>query len=157
MAQAVYTGKQLERFVRNHLEACDYTYVQNRDFFADPSREQPIYSRQVEIGLSIYETPIKCDFILYHPTEWRDRLVIECKWQQVVGSVDEKYPYLILNIQERYNCPTILLLDGGGYKQGAEDWIRNQAGVGNLLKVFNMTEFQAWANQGNLGFPASSR
>jgi len=112
--------------------------------------EQPIYTRKFHIGKSIYETNQYCDFILYHPEKWPKNLVIESKWQQVGGSVDEKYPYLVLNIQLKYPCPTILLLDGGGYKSGAEKWIRASAGHGNLLQVFNMQEFQAWTNKGNL-------
>ncbi|MBA7510848.1 hypothetical protein ES705_02837 [subsurface metagenome] len=48
-----------------------------------------------------------------------------------------------------YPHKTILLLDGGGYKQGAEEWIKNQIG-NNLLNVFNMAEFQKWTNKGYL-------
>jgi hypothetical protein len=64
--------------------------------------------------------------------------------------VDEKYPYLVLNIQMQYQSPTILVLDGGGYKKGAERWVRSQAGHGNLLHVLNMNEFATWVNKGNL-------
>ncbi len=61
-----------------------------------------------------------------------------------------KYPYLVLNIQIQYECPTIVVLDGGGYKAGAERWIRTQVGHGNFRHVFNMTEFATWVNSGNL-------
>ena len=74
----------------------------------------------------------------------------EVKWQQVGGSVDEKYPYLVLNIQMKYEVPTILILDGNGYKKGAEKWIRSQSGHGNFLSVFNLQQFHAWVNNGNL-------
>ena len=110
--------------------------------------EQPIYSKQVHIGQSIYETPRYCDFILYHPQKWPNALVIEAQWQQAGGSIDEKYPYTILNIK-KLNYQTIFLLDGGGYKKGAKDWIISQIDS-KLLQVFNMRQFQTWVNRGNI-------
>ena len=111
---------------------------------------QPIFTRRFDVGLSIYNTRQYCDFIIYHPERWPDNLIIESKWQQRSGSVDEKYPYLILNINMQYKSPTILLLAGSGYKKGAEHWIRSQVGTGNLRHVFNMPEFAAWVNGGNI-------
>ncbi len=90
-----------------------------------------------------------CDFVIYHPEKHHKCLVIESKWQQTGGSVDEKYPYAILNIQMRYPYKTILLLDGDGYKKGAEKWIKRQVG-NNLVQVFNMSGFQTWANKGGI-------
>jgi hypothetical protein len=56
---------------------------------------------------------------------------------------------LIINIQTKYPHKTVLLLDGGGYKKGAEEWIRSQVG-NNLTHVFNMSQFQTWVNKNNL-------
>ncbi len=150
MTQANFTGTVLEQFIQERLNTAGYAYVPRKDFFPACYIEQPIYSRHVHVGKSIYETPIYCDYILYHPVKWPNKLIIESKWQQVGGSVDEKYPYLILNIQAKYPSKTILLLDGKGYKPGAERWLRGQSGNGNLLQVYNMMEFQAWANKGHL-------
>ena len=127
-----------------------YAYLHSKKF--DPARylEQPIYSRRYYTGLNTYGTAQYCDFIIYHPQKWPNNLIIESKWQQVGGSVDEKFPYLILNIQKTYKCPTIVLIDGGGYRKGAEKWLRNQVGNGNLISVLSMVEFQKWVNQGNL-------
>ena len=76
-------------------------------------------------------------------------MVIESKWQQSSGSVDEKFPYLVLNIRERYPCATIIVLDGGGFKKGAEEWLRRQVND-KLVHVFNMMEFQKWSNSDEL-------
>jgi hypothetical protein len=148
--QANYTGTVLEQFILSRLNERGYTYVPPNRFVPARYLEQSIYTRRFHIGQSIYETPQYCDFILYHPQKWSNNLVIESKWQQAGGSVDEKFPYLVLNIQTKYACPTILILDGGGYKKGAEEWIRSQAGQGNLLLVFNMQQFAAWVNKGNI-------
>lgn len=146
---ANYTGKILEKFIEDRLLERGYTFIHNKKFKPACYLEQSIYSKQYFLGKSIYETNIYCDFVLYHPEKWRNCLIIETKWQQSGGSVDEKYPYLILNIQMRYPHKTILILDGEGYKKGAEDWIKSQQG-NNLLKVFNMNEFNKWANKENL-------
>ena len=72
--------------------------------------------------------------------------MIEAKWQQVGGTVDEKYPYFVMNIwSSEYS--TILVLDGGGYREGAEQWLRSMQKQ-NLIHVFDMGEFQGWVNRG---------
>lgn len=148
--QANYTGSILESAILSRLDERGYTFIPPKRFTPARFLEQPIYSRKFHIGQSIYDTPQYCDFILYHPQKWTNNLVIEVKWQQVGGSVDEKYPYLVLNIQMKYSVPTILILDGSGYKKGAEKWIRSQSGHGNFLSVFNLQQFHAWVNNGNL-------
>jgi hypothetical protein len=149
-AQAKKTGTVLERFILLRLTDSDYIFVPRDKFTPSRILGQPIYTRHFHVGDSIYGTPQYCDFIVYHPQKWPDNLIIESKWQQTGGSVDEKYPYLVLNIQMQYKCPTILVLDGGGYKKGAERWIRSQSGNANLKHVFNMKEFATWVNKGNL-------
>ncbi len=146
---ANYTGNQLEKFIQDRLIERGYKFVPKDKFNPATYLQQPIYSKQFYIGKSIYDTNMYCDFILYHPEKHPQCLIIESKWQQIGGSVDEKYPYVILNIQHKYPHKTILLLDGGGYKKQAETWIRSQIG-NNLLNVFSMVQFQTWANKGNI-------
>ena len=65
------------------------------------------------------------------------------------GSVEEKYPFEVLNIQlDGY--PAIILLDGGGYTKGAEQWLKGQAGKNRLRHVFNLGDFQRFASTGQL-------
>jgi hypothetical protein len=78
------------------------------------------------IARSIYDTKLYCDFVLFHPTRHPDNLIIESKWQQSRGSVDEKFPFLVANIRDRYPHATIIVLDGGGYKKQADLWLRAQ-------------------------------
>ena len=144
--KAVNTGNTLERFVLHTLEDKKYTFVQSRKFLAACCLPQPLYTRQIHIGESVYGTKLISDFMLYHPEKHPNRLIIECKWQQSSGSVDEKYPYNVLNIQHMYLSPAIILLDGEGYKSGAADWLRGQVDGKKLLHVFSMMQFQTWAN-----------
>jgi len=146
---AHYTGSILEKLIHDRLVERGYTYVDRARFLPACYLEQPIYSRQFWLGMSVYDEPFKCDFIVYHPKLWPDCLVIEAKWQEAGGSVDEKYPYLVLNLKMKNPYKCMVLLDGEGYKPGAERWLRNQTD-GKLLHVFNMREFQTWVNRGGL-------
>jgi len=39
-----------------------------------------------------------------------------------------------------------VIADGGGQRPGALYWLRDQVG-GNLMGVFSLAEFMAWANR----------
>ena len=142
--KANYTGGQLEGFIEDTLTRNGYEYIKTIAFDeAVKVGGKPIYTRQYPL-VSIYGTPLKCDFILYHPTLYPDCLIIEAKWQQTAGSVDEKFPFLVLNIREKFPCAAIVVIEGGGYRQGAIDWLRKQED-NKLVHVFNMSEFLKWA------------
>jgi len=150
MTQANFTGEILEKQIINRIENAGYKQVKNkdfyktRDFFADK-----IFVKHCFIGNSIYGTPMYTDILLYHKTKYPDKLAIEIKWQQISGSVDEKYPYLVLNIRKIFPCKAIIIIDGGGYKKGALKWLKNQIDI-KLIGVFNVSEFLKWVNKGNL-------
>lgn len=147
--QANYNGNNLQKYVFNRLLEKGYALVDKKKF--NPARilEQPIFADQFPLCKGIYDNDVRCDFILYHPTKHPKCLVIECKWQEAAGSVDEKFPYVVANIKERYPCAAIILLDGGGCKPSAKDWLKKQEDK-KLIHVFNMSEFQKWSNSEEL-------
>lgn len=148
--QANATGGRLERVVRGLLDGEGYHKIQAKSLEEIVRYGQPAYTPQFRIGKGIYGTDIKVDFVVYHPDKHPEPFIIECKWQQVAGSVDEKFPYLVENIM-LHPIDTVLLLDGGGYKAGAESWIRNQVDQKRRLrKVLSLQEFQRWVNDGNI-------
>ena len=128
-SQANKTGNALERFVGNILAENGYTefwdhkeqIFTNRDSVGGKQ-----FARQVPCGTSIYETKRKCDFLVINKAQFPEGLIIECKWQESNGSVDEKYPFTVFNIL-KIGVPTIILLDGGGYKKQAMEWLKSQA------------------------------
>lgn len=103
------------------------------------------FVRQFPIGSSIYKSRLYGDFFLQGVPSFPQGIVIELKWQQSQGSVDEKFPYLVLNIQQRYFYPVVVIADGGGQRPGALQWLRNQVG-NNLVGVYTLAEFLDWAN-----------
>ena len=104
-------------------------------------------SRQVWIGTSIYNHKIKCDFLISNVPGYPNGLIVESKWQDVGGSVDEKFPYLVLNIKEKYPSPTIVVVGGDGCKSGAVDWLVGQVGD-KLIGVYSIEEFVSYVNRG---------
>jgi hypothetical protein len=114
--------------------------------FGRASRPSRLFVAQYPIGHSIYGLPLLTDFWVHGAPNFSDGIALEVKWQQSTGSVDEKFPYLVLNIRECYPCPAIVIADGGGQRPGALQWLRSQVG-GNLLGIFTLAEFLAWANR----------
>lgn len=152
--QANRTGNTLERFVERILQDNGYTEItqskaqlfNNRSVVGGKQ-----YAKQVPCGTSIYESPRKCDFVVFNKDKFPNDLIIECKWQQSNGSVDEKYPFALFNII-KIGLPTIILLDGGGYKVTAMNWLKNQVDPNRaLIGVYNMSEFQALVHKRFLG------
>jgi hypothetical protein len=143
------TGKRLEEFITHNLDEMGYTSVDPKNWKTAIYLDQPIYTRQLYLCKSIYGTNVKGDFVIFHPQKYPNCLVIESKWQQSGGSVDEKYPFLVINIKEKFPFDAIIIIDGGGQKKGAIEWVKNQIG-GRLLNVFSMTDFHKWVNKGNL-------
>lgn len=101
---------------------------------------------QKDIAVSIYGTGIKTDIYIAPCDLFPYGLAIESKWQGSSGSVDEKFPYLVENIRTRFPCPCIVILDGGGYREGAAEWLRCQVDGQHLVGVFTFAEFLSWCN-----------
>lgn len=105
---------------------------------------------------SIYGHRAKTEFLAVS-SRLNRRIRIECKWQQSPGSVDEKFPYLYLNCV--FGMPEdeiVIILDGGGAKEQAVQWLRNMVKKRWLLDddvskktiyVFSVSEFITWANK----------
>jgi hypothetical protein len=152
--QANKTGNTLELFVERLLQDNGYTKFVGSPAQLFANRKSiggKQYAKQVPCGTSIYESPRKCDFLIFNKDRFPDDLIIECKWQQSAGSVDEKYPFTVFNII-KIGVPTVILLDGGGYKKTAMAWLKDQVNPQRaLIGVHNMQEFQGMVNKGWLG------
>lgn len=103
-----------------------------------------LFERQAPIGRGIYNTPLRADFLVRGVPGYDSGLIIESKWQDTGGSVDEKYPYLVANVKECFPYPAMVVLHGNGCRPGASEWLRRQVG-GNLVAVYSMEEFMSWA------------
>ena len=143
------TGKNLEAFIEERIKSAGYKYVEPAQFQKMMAMKQPIYTKQRVAGKDLYGKSHKVDFQLYNELKWGNQLVIESKWQQSGGSVEEKYPFLVLSIRQ-IGIPTIIVLDGKGYSDGARQWLKSRVGSDALEHVLDMSEFQTFVNNGLL-------
>lgn len=155
-AKANHTGNQLERFVEQALQAAGYSEFWNHKTQAFENRKSisgKQYLKQLPCGQTIYNTKRTVDFLIINREKFPNDLIIECKWQQGTGTTDEKYPYLLFNIIKT-GIPSIVILDGNGYRKAAYKWLADQADKEMnraLIGVWNMAEFQTKVNNGFLG------
>lgn len=148
------SGNTLERTVIATLESKGFEVVKYRIWHKNPEKfGNELLLRNVPFE-TIYAHKGNTEFLIKskkHDLEIR----VECKWQQSSGSVDEKFPYLYLNCIE--NMPEkdiFIIVDGGGAKPGAINWLRNAASSKlyqdeqkqTNVSVMNLTEFMIWAN-----------
>ncbi len=124
--QANHSGRMAEDVIAGILDARRYHY-----------------QRQVAVGTSIYGTTLRADFLADDIPGYPGGLIIESKWQDTGGTADEKLPFLVLNIEQRYSHPTIIVLEGEGYRPGAEQWLRGQIS-GKLVGVYSLKQFMSW-------------
>ena len=104
---------------------------------------------------TVYEHKGNTEFLLISQ-KYDLKIRIECKWQQVAGSVYEKLPYLYLNtIEAMPENSVMILIDGAGCKAGAIKWLKDavkqkkyttEETENKNIMVFNLTEFFTWAN-----------
>lgn len=105
------------------------------------------FERQVTIGTTIYGTELRVDFVLLNLRDFPDGLIVESKWQDVGGSVDEKFPYLVENIRHQYPLPAVVIVHGGGCRDGAVRWLRSRCDGQRLIAVYGLEDFISWANR----------
>lgn len=144
------SGNTLEQMGEAFLVSHGYAKSPNRNYGIHTVEKKPVYFRQLNIGQTIYDTSLNVDFFVYSPTKHKKGLIIECKWQQSGGSIDEKYPYLVQNLLKTKET-SLVVLDGGGYKPGTKAWLKAQEekhaklsvhdlrvlSVGEITAVFN--------------------
>lgn len=150
------SGNTLEQTIVGVLGSKGFTTVPFKDYKKAPEK----YSTEILLkGVpfkSIYGHSGKTEFLL-KSQRYQLEIRIECKWQQVCGSVDEKLVYAYINCVEAMPEKTIIIVvDGGGAKAGAIDWLKRTAKEKRYLPsdqmdkeilVFTLAEFLCWANK----------
>ncbi|MDR1912773.1 MAG: hypothetical protein LBQ52_10585 [Helicobacteraceae bacterium] len=149
------SGSQLEEAVKTVLIAKGFELVGYSQWVKNPKNySDELLLKNVPFK-SIYGHIGKTEFLLI--SKRRDmKIRIECKWQQTSGSVDEKLPYLYLNVIEAMPEQTIMILiDGKGWRDGAIKWLENAAAKRKYvaeqnakeIMIFKIVDFFAWANK----------
>ena len=117
--------------------------------------------------VTIYNEKGRTEFVIVDDLR---RIRVEAKYQASAGSVDEKFPYMLLNgIYQYPESEIIFVVDGGGYKPGARKWLEEQIKnnwlsykeKGKDIKLMTIAEFINWFNHefsqtGNFYYTLSS-
>lgn len=101
---------------------------------------------------TIYNHKGKTEFVIVNCDR---RIRVENKYQASAGSVDEKFVFTLLNAIEAYQeKEAIIIIDGGGYKEGAREWVRKKIEENWLdfksqkdIKLMNIQEFIQWCSR----------
>src|SRR3954471_18383273 len=76
---------------------------------------------QVRVARRIWGAERRIDVVLIHPTT-RKTLGIECKFQSVIGSAEEKIPAIIKDI-EAWPIPGLVVFAGPGFSENMRSFL----------------------------------
>lgn len=139
------TGNNMEHIIRSLAENSGYTIVKYSDYEKDTERYLQVQNgtfrgRKMPVGYCTYERLLLMhvpyttmynhqgytEFVLWkrEAGEPERKIRIETKWQQESGSVDEKFPYTVMNAYKAYPEDEFVIVYGGeGFKEGAIRWL----------------------------------
>jgi len=112
---------------------------------------QPFYALRTEVyGLrSIYGVEWNLDLFAWHPKKMAKGFVMECKWQQVGGSADDKLPFSVLSLDGlKRKCGVhvaALMLDAAGARPCVKDWVEAECMTRGIVYFTRGSEWSAWA------------
>lgn len=132
----IFNESQLnkDKKLQEHLSSIDKYVIKNASY------------------ITIYNEGGRTEFLIIYKER---KIRVEAKYQASPGSVDEKYPYMLLNGIYKYpEKEVIFVVDGGGYKIGALTWLREQINnnwldykqKGKDIKLMSIVEFVNWFN-----------
>ncbi len=139
-------GQTGEAAVASILETyCGYVCVPCKEFrFGCTKRSYATQCMTDMEVLDVYGRRSRLDFALSATERWPKGLAIEVKWQTSGGSVDQKFPYVVMSAAES-PVPLVVVADGGGASAEAIAWLRKQAGSNNIVAVCTLGEFARFA------------
>lgn len=143
-------GRDLENFVEDVLNDKGIKSLQYKDMV---SRLRAMGGKDFK-GVLIKNAPYtnmyggksRGEFLLHTPSLPPVR--IECRSQQVHGSVDEKIPYLLGNCIAFEESNVIIVLDGKGMRPEAKQYLISacKALKTKRIEVMSKTKFAKWVN-----------
>src|SRR6185295_11138532 len=91
---------------------------------------------QVRVARRIWGAERRIDVVLIHPTT-RKTLGLECKFQSVVGSAEEKIPAIIKDI-DAWPIPGLVVFAGAGFSENMRSFLISTG------KAIEFEELQPW-------------
>ncbi len=154
-AMANLNGHSVEGVLEHLFSTKGFTILPSAQYEQTPPERRPggnVVLKNVPYE-TIYGSQGRTEFVVISGSR---RIRIESKYQSSPGSVDEKFPYMLLNAIQTYPEPeVVLLVTGGGYKPGAYQWLHNQIaanwlnfqGRGKSISLMGLDQFITWFNR----------
>ena len=158
------SGKFLEQCV-HVLKMRDYTFMSRAEWCKEWKKDSRKLFAPEKYAVAnypyktLYGTPGHHEFAVFSrgtipkmlPYENGTRVVIECKWQDGSGSVDEKFPYVVQTFLEREFENMAIILAGEWWREGrgagAVGWLRSSARkMPPEKRLFVCDGFEEWCN-----------
>ena len=138
------TGGTWEKNVAGMLD--DVGFIEIKKDEVDSGLLMKWYCRQYDKFHSVYGKIAKIDLLVHHPENFPKKLAIELKYQATGGSVDEKFPFVVLNLKrwlEKYEIKGALFLNGGKYCDESLAWCKAQQSD-NLFVIESYSDVYNW-------------
>lgn len=147
--KACKTGAMLENIIESMLISSGFQKVQEKKLpifdLIEKFDGEKWFSRQYRGLIGEYGDAVSVDFLVCDPQKYQSGLAIEVKYQKVAGSVDEKYPYIMLNMK-KWNSQGIksaLFFEGNGYRESALNWCQSHANE-DITVLEGTTNIMEW-------------
>jgi len=145
--KAAHMGRSLETDIINNLSKY-FEEIDKKDMWIALELKQGrrVFCKQFRGFNTIYKKPAHIDIFLIDPELYKKGLAIEVKHQKAPGSVDEKFPFVIENMNlwtKEHKTSCALFLVGGGYNDFAKKWCLAQQNK-NLLVIEGYSNITNW-------------
>ena len=147
--KACKTGAMLENIIESILISSGFQKIKERKTplakLIEMFSGKKWFARQYRGLIGEYGEVVNVDFLLCDSNKYQCGLVIEVKYQKVPGSVDEKYPYIILNMKKwnRQGIKAAIFFEGNGYRESALKWCQENANE-DITVLEGTTNIMEW-------------
>lgn len=100
------------------------------------------FTERAIVGETPYKLPFKVDLLLAGLPAYPDGLGVVARTQEASGSADQKLIFLAFSIR-RSTMPCVVVLDGGGWPDGAIAWMEGQR-AGKFVALLSPEGFEAF-------------
>lgn len=142
--EANHSGQFLENVMRTALSPRGFVF---RAHGKDADNLDMFNARVVVTNTpyrNLYGKTSRSEYVI---TDKSRKVRVECRWQEVSGSVDEKFPYLLENaIHHMPELEVLILYGGGGAKKEAIQYAKRRAQLCTRKKIYvlSVDEMPRW-------------
>ena len=148
-------GKLFEANIKGHFVDRGFIFVEPSEVLRGLANGDDLllfgdkwYSTQLACERNLYQAKFKADVFVFEKEHWPNGLIIECKYQELGGSVDEKYVFTVMSLKELKHRDTLLILGGNGARNCAVNWMKDQQDKKGQFRFFGGSEqFYNWLHK----------